>query len=342
MSMEQIGEETRKEQLPDIIEKNFRSRVRCFMDWASLGVVMSGIFFAGGIVVRNGCRDLNYQTECLYNLSEEDMARREKYEGQIFRIFGESTIERIITVDRRLYSSRHRENKKPDMVGFSDCPAENCSYIVKYVLTEDYGMFPKGWINGNIGRIEYVDKNITKKIFDSVIAEKGGDFGNRFNLSDGPTLCLYKTFRQEPTEEEKSSKISEPVVLHEIGHANSWETDLKLSLLEREEMILLVYDRMTSPDAWHDDHGQKYYELFLNGNMEYAYEGTEEYWASICCEYFNDPKKFQEKFPADFNLVDKYVKKHDPKFNVLDPNRGALDPKTGKLKDCWQKKEMTP
>ena len=63
-----------------------------------------------------------------------------------------------------------------------------------------------------------------------------------------------------------------------------------------------------------------------------------EYWAQICAEYFESPKMFLENHPKDFQLVDTYVKKKDPSFDVFSKNRGAFNQTTGELKDIYKGK----
>src|SRR3989344_351136 len=120
------------------------------------------------------------------------------------------------------------------------------------------------------------------------------------------------------------------VIYHELGHVNDWESDMDLNIVEREELLCEVYKRMNSATAF--TRQDKYHESFVDGTKEGLYNAAKEYWADICAEYFWNPKFCQNSYPEDFKLVDKFVKKNDPTYNVFS-DRGIFDPRTGKIRE---------
>jgi hypothetical protein len=105
---------------------------------------------------------------------------------------------------------------------------------------------------------------------------------------------------------------------HEVGHANSWETDNELSLEERVDLLLDVVNRVQSKDRFYS----AYVEAIHNKDTrQKLYDKTTEYWAEIYSAYLTNPESLNYK---DFNLVDKIVKKSDPNFKPK-TKKGVLE-----------------
>jgi hypothetical protein len=96
-----------------------------------------------------------------------------------------------------------------------------------------------------------------------------------------------------------------------------------------------------SSDAYDKDNPKSEYLLYLHGYQQGGskfglFMAASEYWAQICSEYFTNPEGFLKNHPNDFKLVDTYVKKNDPSFDIFSKDRGAFDSNTGQIRDIYK------
>ena len=111
------------------------------------------------------------------------------------------------------------------------------------------------------------------------------------------------------------------IVTHEIGHSGSWASNLYLTSAERIDMLSEVYgrsiarDRYTSPylKSITPDTLHNYFKDKIEGDKEKAqylrYVQANEYWAEIHQAYSLDKTGFKQKYPEDYRLVNKWIKK---------------------------------
>jgi hypothetical protein len=303
-----INCETTQEQAESILGK----ALKCFKKWTGFGATVISMYLGGEKLIESE-NDMNlYRESVVATLSGEDLKIKNERDTQIEAIFGEQAVKSIFFGDMQAHFERQTGTRlEPEIVGFDEATA-------KYGITENYLLYPKGWINGEFGSVEFIDKKHKKK---------AGDF-TRFLGSQ--SVLIYRN-----TEDREYDSVVAPiqkgVFEHEFAHANDWDTDMDLNILERQQLLLSVHGRLTVSDRYQSD----YYSSFIDGTPEGLYKSAKEYWAEICGEYFTNPQSFLEKYPVDFALVDEYVKKNDPSFDIFNPNRGAFDTQTGKLKDFW-------
>ena len=106
------------------------------------------------------------------------------------------------------------------------------------------------------------------------------------------------------------------VIFHEISHCNDWVRDSEMGLIERLRMLKLITERINSEDRFISD----YVEAIdsPNGKKQTQYIKATEYWAEICEEYFAAPEAFKIENPVDFKIVDDFIKKQSPGFDIFE------------------------
>lgn len=341
MNFEKLPEKTgvntnnQKEVSVDEIENNlealFGKSIRCFKKWGTMGITIGSLLLAGKFVSDLEDKDSEWLAHVNTSLSEGDIQNKKIYESKINEIFGKEVLVRIEDGDRRSYfEKKEQERKTPEISGFMENGMNN---IHKYAFDEKYNFYPHGWVDGEVGKIIYEDSLKGMEAHKDHIL--GGEFVHK-PFASKPSILFYKSSSSKNTEANfKTVKTS--TIAHELGHANDWESDMDLNLLERQELLLKVYERLTSTNTYHRD-ADEYHETFMDGTKDGTLKAVSEYWADICAEYFTSPESFQKKYPDDFNLVDNQVKKNDPTFDIFNNNRGAFDPQTGKIREVYQKK----
>lgn len=311
------------------IESIFGKSLKCFKRWGHLGVAVGAILVAGEVAREQGKKNKEYDAYVSSSLSAEELKKKEVAETEIRNIFGEHATSDIYFGDREAFFERkEKERKEPEISGFTERGWTN---MQKYAFSEKYLSYPKGWVAGEVGNVEFVD-SLKKKPKDHFL---GGQL--KQNIFSKPTMYLYRHWKKDESETEKYSPIQPKTIEHELGHANDWETDMDLNIMDRQELLLKIHERLTSPKSWHRDNDH-YHETFADGSKEGLYKSAREYWAEICAEYFSDPELFLKDHPEDFKIVDTQAKKNDPSFDVLNKDRDAFDTQTGKLKDVWKDK----
>lgn len=310
------------------IESLFGKSLRCFKRWGRLGVAVGAILVVGEVVREQGEKDKEYDAYVSSSLSAGELKNKEVTETEIRNIFGESAVLDIYFGDRSAFFERkEKERKEPEISGFVERGWTN---MQKYAFSEKYLFYPKGWVVGEVGKVEFVN-SLNKKTKDHFL---GGQLEQ--SIFSKPTMYLYRHWDKSEKEEEYSP-VQGKTIEHELGHANDWETDMDLNIIDRQKLLIKIHERLTSTDSWHRDNDH-YHETFADGSKGGLYKSAREYWAEICAEYFSNPESFLKDHPQDFKLVDTYAKKNDPSFDVFNKDRGAFDTQTGKLKDVWKDK----
>jgi hypothetical protein len=162
--------------------------------------------------------------------------------------------------------------------------------------------YPKGWVYNEIGafQINNFNKAMTYKgTSGNTLADSYPDSKYRIQIN------FYKIA------EKQEGKCIVRTIGHEVAHTNDWCSDNEMTALERAALILKVYQRMLEKDHFKSSYVESINE---DDKKENDYYKTREYWAVICEEYFADPNKLNKK---DFDLVDAFVKKTDPTFDVM-------------------------
>lgn len=306
---ESLGLKVDSETTQEQAESFFGKALKCFKKWTNLGITVVSVYVVGEKLIESEGDFNTYKESVVATLSAEELKVKDEQNEKIEAIFGQEVVSRMYFSDMQAYFQKQNGDRVgPEVVGFDENE-------VKYGITENYFLYPKGWINGEMDMIRYNDKKHNRNC--------AGYFytGN----------ILFSSRLEIFNNSEEPGFIGSGVLEHELGHANDWMTDMDLNIVERQQLLLLIHDRLNSSDRYQSD----YYSSFINGTKEGLHKSASEYWAEICEQYFTNPKKLLEKHPVDFQIVDKFAKKNDPSFDIFNKDRGAFDTQTGKLKDVW-------
>jgi hypothetical protein len=313
----------------------------CFKKWFRLGIVATTLYTGYEYKKNYDEKENAYRNHIENTFNIDDQKNIEHLKSQIGVIFGDMAdkiISAIENGDRNAFFQQTKERQPLKISGLKVKAGSIAENLLKFRLPEEYKVFPSGWVNGSIDEIRLVKSKIETALEEKVGAASGSFsqdefFGNVF----GRIILLY--FNDSPSSsialdnEDEVTHITARVIDHELAHANDWRFSTRLNLEDRYRLLVECVERCQSEDHYSPD--EKYHELFDTKDSLGLFQSVSEYWAEICEEYFGNPKKFKQKYPKDFELVDKYVRIIDPQFNIFDENRGAFDPHTGKIREIY-------
>lgn len=167
--------------------------------------------------------------------------------------------------------------------------------VDKEALEPIFATFPKGWVSGEIRKLRLYNQE-----------PKNDQWADFNRVSEDVTFYPYS---------KNGYTISQNINIalsHEFGHANDWVSDHESTLGERLDLLLAITDRLQSSDRYDSWNSNKAREKLAQGKRS-AIGVAEEYWADICQHYFSNPENMNYQ---DFRLVDDWVKKVDPDFDV--------------------------
>lgn len=218
----------------------------------------------------------------------------------------------------RYLREKHQENRqsqpdnKPTFDGFESLGLE--PELLKK-LWADGATYPRGWINGEISHLRIVRDEDTSGP-QSLNPEKGYSGGLASDDEKGYEIIRFSGYEHFDNKKTLIDGL-DWYFGHESSHANDWRNDRTASFLERVELMNSVYERMGSPD--HFRHPLIDLSEFdrIENPQEREYVRGLEYWAQIGEWYFAFPADFQKNNPADYRLVDNWVKRTDPDFDPV-------------------------
>ena len=212
-------------------------------------------------------------------------------------------------------SVEKNEQLKPQSIninGFENIGISNQD--LQKIWSEKY--YPKGWIDEEVDLVEYAGE--TSKNYQEP------DYNNNKNISyDGTEeegsngkskIKFYSKGLKEYNSKKDLIETLDWCFGHELGHANDWESKLQMDFKNRVDFLHEVSQNCFREGAFRDLLG--YINSIKNDdkNKENYYK-VREYWGSCCEYYFTFPEFLKEKYPAEFAMVDKYVKMEDSNFN---------------------------
>lgn len=299
------------------LERRFGKRLKCFAYWTSFGAIVS----VSAFIIPRGINEMRWSrsSQQFSQDYQQDLAQWKNYisenfdrehlaenERKIREIFGEEEygaeiiLGQINSGDLDAFRKRTwgAKRQKPTLVGFDEATEQFISNILDTL--------PKNWVNGEVSFMEKVDT------LDNIAEDKNTIYittGRHLKRSSKATGSQNKIiFYHNPTLGSEND-ITARTIYHELAHANDWTNDLDLSLIERQQLLLMVVDLMSRPDSFasHSTHSAfaKYRKNFgvNQEDKEGLYNRAVEYWAEICMEYFCDPEGFKENFPREWGLV---------------------------------------
>jgi len=202
------------------------------------------------------------------------------------------------------------EVKGFERVGFSN-------EDLKELWSEKY--YPKGWLDDEINVVEYRDKELK--------GDLKREYGRDEEVKYGGTTHMEKEGKSKiefyfkgPKEHDSKKDFIETLdwyFSHEASHANDWESESQMDFKNRVDFLCEVSQSCFKGGAFRDVMG--YVDSIKNNdkNKERYYK-VREYWGSCCEYYFTFPEIFKQNNPAEFAMVDKYVKMEDTNYNPVE------------------------
>lgn len=249
--------------------------------------------------------------------SKEDVEEYTRIRAALYNYIGARGLVDIESADADAIRKKAEGSKTaPEISGFEKTKAN--IPILKKVWKEGE-FYPVGWVNGDINVIEYKDE---------VLTLRNHSYGDK--LKDEPAaatmgekrMTFYKVEeKKEPQSGVRPLKLSDldmsegmdVIFGHEIGHANAWDTDKDLTLLQRIQLLEQVLMRVRGMSPMKDEYVDK---IEHKDKKLELYNKCTEYWAQICQQYFCSPEHLKFMQPDDYKLVDKYVKLSDSRFDA--------------------------
>ena len=165
--------------------------------------------------------------------------------------------------------------------------------------------YPRNWFKGEVSAIGF--------------SKKTQELGTHYGIPDGKAWANFnrntkKITFYEPAQQHFIFENVSECLAHELGHANDWESDDDVSLEDKAALLLEVTERLEREDRYESS----YVESIENDNPQLKkYLKATEYWGEICAAYFRSPESMNYK---DFKLVNDWVRKNDPKFDITKAN----------------------
>lgn len=306
--------------------------------YAALAGAIAVTAYAGKEVYAEHDSVLEHEAYITSMFSEEEFDEYRTLKNTLEEKYGEATLERLVSGDRAAFQEQGIERPKASFTGFENNSelgeVANIDFYPDYVFTESFGMYPAGWIDGEITKVVIKNGNETTEEDGNIIAgshNPENSFIIIYNVSD--RVSDSSQFQAVLFHE-----YMEKTFAHETAHANDWETKQGLNILERAQLLSKVTDRMSSDTAYSAKtlaDGSDYWRSYDDGSEAGLRKMAKEYWAEICAAYFTETRSFQSENPEDFALVQEIVTKSDSDFDILDSERGARNQWTGQLHEKW-------
>lgn len=193
---------------------------------------------------------------------------------------------------------------------------------LKKLWSEKY--YPKGWLDEEIGEVEYRGRTKEKKLSHYSLKESEYYGGTHEPLEGGRSKITFfwpQSFILENQAEWKDFvNTLDWYFSHEASHANDWEAESGIGFKQRIEFLYEITQNCFRKGAYRDALG--YIESIKNPNSyKERYYKVREYWAVSCDRYFAMPEIFKELYSYEFGMVDKYVKKEDLTFDPFEKVR---------------------
>lgn len=205
-------------------------------------------------------------------------------------------------------------NPKPvEVKGFEKVGLSNKD--LQTLWSEKY--YPKGWLEEEISKVEYLDKETRKE---KLPYYQGETSALHIPSKTGKSEIKFLKSAFDPKTKKEWKDFIETLdwhLGHETGHANDWGNEAELDFKNRVEFLHEVTQNCFREGAFRDVLG--YLDSIKHADPRAErYFKTKEYWA-VCCEnYFTFTEYFKENYPQEFEMVDKYVKKEDPTYDPFE------------------------
>lgn len=298
-------------------------------DWLKISALVGVSFVTGKVateIYNDYEKNQEYQNHMEHTLTQQEKDKLSEDFERIKQYFGVQAIEKIKNGDKAAFFERQEQpTQKVVYRNFGKAGLSEAS--VKRMVSEE-SFFPKNFIDGEIRGLyfsEVVEKN-----------EKGTTEGTFF-VKEKAIVVFLKENLASLEEVNKKSLLwyIKHISAHELGHANDWETDKESSIADRANLLRMIGERLNSKDKLVTYQAKEGAEEYYDSEKD-TYMKAKEYWADLCREYFSTPALLKSEFPADFKIIDDFVKKQDPDFDVFKWGGPYFDSHTGEMLGKWQ------
>lgn len=164
---------------------------------------------------------------------------------------------------------------------------------------------PRGFVAGEIVSIRFRDERMPVGETYGLPKSEAAGTAESVMVAEGTIITFWKGMKGASSEE-----IWNGTILHEVAHANDWETDRNLDADERKDLKRRVLERVQAGDR----HRSSYVESINNPIPQMELEiKAKEYWGEIVEAWLSG--ELQDPSSPDFALVQEYVAKNDPGFD---------------------------
>lgn len=164
---------------------------------------------------------------------------------------------------------------------------------------------PRGFVAGEIVSIRFRDERMPIDETYGLPKSEAAGTAESVMVAEGAIITFWKGMKGASSEE-----IWNGTILHEVAHANDWETDRNLDADDREELKRRVFERVQAGDRYRSS----YVESISNPVPQLELETkAKEYWGEIVEAWLSG--ELQDPSSPDFALVQEYVAKNDPGFD---------------------------
>lgn len=288
--------------------KPIYKKVRKFMVYLSISAALSAGMEGAAKYVEAREKDKQEQVEKkeAESMSIEQIAKLQDQKEYIQREIGPHILSHLLSSH---LEERDREAKDLEINGSEKVGVEAATFRA---LWSEGDTYPRGWIDDDIDEVDIVDDDLLENK-DVVYRKENQELAGVADHLNRMQLVVIDV----PDKKDKLETL-DWTFSHESGHLNDWAKDRNAKLYERVDLLARVHQRMTAPDRFRDPLGDSYGDMKMIKNEEKRqFCLTKEYWATLCEYYFTFPEILRNEAPADFDLVDEWVKREDPNFNPL-------------------------
>lgn len=258
-----------------------------------------GLAAASAIEMERSHLKMNREAEIILAQKPDNKENENKYQENLQ--FVESKIGNGVLMDIAKAQYRYQKNlqsipDQPEINGFGKIGLSESA--IKQ-LWKDGETYPKGWIDGQVSKI-----NCQRGLFSSLPKDADAYYGQL--LKDIDVLA-------RDGQPDEVLNAADWCFSHELGHANDWRSKIKSAYPERVELLANLLKLMEDKKV--DLLSEREALKKIDDPQKRLLADAQETWATMCEYYFTFPEVFKKEQPESYQLVDQWVKADDSTFN---------------------------
>lgn len=265
-----------------------------------------GLAAAGALETGRSYIKMNKEAEKILAQTPENEEKKNKYHENLQ--FVESKVGKNVLLDIAKAQYRYQKNYQsiPNQLEINDFDKIGLSESAIKQLWKDGETYPKGWINGQVSKINYLSR--------IPFLPKDAD------ASYGQLLKDINVMSKDGKSDEVLN-ASDWYFSHELGHANDWRSKIKFNYPERINLLANLLKLMEDEkvDLLYEREALKK----IDDPQKRLLADAQETWATMCEYYFTFPEQFKKEQLESYQLVDKWVKAGGD--STFDPRNASLE-----------------